>query len=677
MKKFFVENRTNAAMALLVFAFMAALLSVAILGFQDRDEEEYEAILRTYAPDGGLIYGADDSAPPLRFVDKDGVYKGVVVDYVSQLSLELGIEITAVPYEWDNALRALKEGETDLCDMFVSRERSWYFVFTDPIYILRTIMVIKSGDDYELADIPSMRVATQRGDYANGYMETYYPDADLVYVHDVGEGLKLLVEGKVDGVIGDEPVVSYYAGVQGINEQIGTIGTSLYEEPVCLALPKEKEKLIPLLNEAIKNINDRGQLEKIQQKWFGISTPLINTRTSSAAVKLLGILAAAFLCTVLLAQLNNRSLRRQVNKRTRELTARKNELQLIFDQMPEGVVLADEQGRILNGSYRFFGEKLPGEKLEEGMPCSAFLQNFCGNPRCEGFCGDAASCIIANTLRQKEPVMKKVQTNNSIYEIRGIPASFSEESVHHHAVLVMVRDITLDEASSQKLLQSSKMIAIGQLAGGMAHQIRNPLGVIRTQSFIIRNSHRDDEALNKSLDYVDTSVKRASEIIDNVMNFWRVSDDVQTKIPVRQLLESVVLLQEKDFASSEIQVEIDCDPSLRIVSSEDALKHILHNLVANSVDAMEHGGRLTLRGRKEAHAFELICEDTGCGISEKNKNHLFNPFFTTKEPGKGTGLGLFIVYSEVEKLGGTIEVISQEGEGTIFRIRIPQEAGAV
>ncbi|MGN0714977.1 MAG: sensor histidine kinase, partial [Anaerovoracaceae bacterium] len=213
---------------------------------------------------------------------------------------------------------------------------------------------------------------------------------------------------------------------------------------------------------------------------------------------------------------------------------------------------------------------------------------------------------------------------------------------------------------------------IGQLAGGMAHQIRNPLGIIRTQSFIIRNSHRDDTALNKSLDYVDDSVKRASEIIDNVMNFWRVSDDTQTEIPVRQLLESVVLLQEKDFVSSEIQVEIDCNPALLLVSSADALKHILHNLVANSVDAMEHGGRLTLRGRKDGNFVELTCEDTGCGISEKNRSNLFNPFFTTKEPGKGTGLGLFIVYSEVEKLGGTIEVTSREGEGTTFLIRVPQ-----
>ena len=672
MKKFFRDSRTSLAMGVFLFFTVVAVLSMLAAEYQNLQTDDYEEILTECAPDGVLVYGADDSAPPLRFVDEDGVYKGVVVDYVGQLSLELGIEISAVPYKWDDAIRALKEGKTDLCDMFVNEERSKHFVFTDPIYTLRTVMVVRTGNDYNLTDIHSMRVATQKGDYANGYMETNYPDAELTYVHDVGEGLQLLMEGKVDGVIGDEPVVSYYAGELGISEQIGTIGTSLYEEPVCLALQKEKSKLVPVLNQAIKTINEKGQLEKIQQKWFGISTPLITTRSNATTANFLGIMVFAFACAILLVHLNNRSLRREVNKRTRELEARKNELQLIFDQMPEGVILTDEQGKLINGNYRFFGERLPGKSLVDGLPCSDFLQNFCGNQQCRGFCSDPSACIIADTLQKEKSVIKKVQMDNCIYEIRSVPTSFSEKSTRHHAVLLMVRDITVDEASSQKLLQSSKMIAIGQLAGGMAHQIRNPLGIIRTQSFIIRNSHRDDRALNKSLDFVDDSVKRASEIIDNVMNFWRVSDDTLTEIRVRQLLESVVLLQEKDFSSAGIQVDIDCDASLLLVSSEDALKHILHNLAANSVDAMEHGGRLCLKAEKDGGFVALSVEDTGCGISEKNKNHLFNPFFTTKEPGKGTGLGLFIVYSEVEKLGGTIEVTSREGEGTTFLIRVPQ-----
>ena len=111
--------------------------------------------------------------------------------------------------------------------------------------------------------------------------------------------LQLLMEGKVDGVIGDEPVVSYYAGELGISEQIGTIGTSLYEEPVCLALPKEKSKLVPVLNQAIKTINEKGQLEKIQQQWFGISTPLITTRSNATTANFLGIMVFAFACAIL------------------------------------------------------------------------------------------------------------------------------------------------------------------------------------------------------------------------------------------------------------------------------------------------------------------------------------------------------------------------------------------
>ena len=659
-------------MGLLVFFAAVAMLSVLVAGYQDTKTEEYEEVLAECAPGGVLVYGADESAPPLRFVDEDGVYKGVVVDYVGQLSLELGIEISAVPYKWDEAIDALKSGETDRCDMFINSEREKYFVFTDPIYTLRTVMVVRSGLDYTMQDIHSMRVATQKGDYANWYMKMNFPEAELVYVHDVGEGLEMLQAGNVDGVIGDEPVVSYYAGKQGCNDKISTIGTSLYEEPVCLGVPKEKAKLVPVLNQAIKTINEKGQLEKIQQKWFGISTPLITTRSGSAVANLLGIVVAAFGFAVLLVQLNNRSLRRQVNRRTSELAAKNNELQLIFDQMPEGVILADGEGKILNGSYRFFSENLMGQKLEEGIPCSQFLRNFCGNPQCNGFCGDEKVCIIADTMQKEQPVVKKVRTADAIYEIRSVPASFPEDSAGSSAVLLMVRDITLDEASSQKLLQSSKMIAIGQLAGGMAHQIRNPLGIIRTQSFIIRSSHRDDEALQKSLNYVDDSVKRASEIIDNVMNFWRVSDDSQVEVCVRQLLESVVLLQEKEFHSAGISVEIRCDQDLHLVTSEDALKHIFHNLVANSVDAMENGGRLILSAANAGGFVEMICEDTGCGISEKNMRSLFNPFFTTKELGKGTGLGLYIVYSEVEKIGGTIEVTSREGEGTSFLIRIPQ-----
>ena len=672
MKKLLLDSHIAEVIGLLLLSLLLVTIAIGANGLSGREAAEQERVLSIHVPDGVLVYGADDSAPPLRFVDEDGIYKGVGVDYMNQLSLELGIEISTVPYKWEHALESLKNEETDLCDMFSNPEREQHFVFTDPIYILRTVMVVEADRDCSLDDIHTMSVATQEGDYANWYMKEYYPTAKLKYVHDVGEGLKLLIQGEVDAVIGDEPVMLYYADQLDVEEQIATIETALYEEPVGLALPRSKAELVPVLNRAIKNINEKGQLEKIQQKWFGISTPLIAAEPNADLVKALVVAAIGLLFIILLAQVNNRSLKKQVNKRTEELEARKNELQLIFDQMPEGIVLVDEEGIIRNGSSHFFRQKIPAEQLYEGIPCRDVMRGFCGNPSCQRFCGETeGTCIALETLRRKDTIIRKVQMENDIYEVRSVPTSFYEGDTPRQAILMIVRDITLDEANSQQLLQTSKMVAIGQLAAGMAHQIRNPLGIIRTQSFIIRNGRREDEKLQKSLNYIDDSVKRASEIIDNVMNFWRVSDDTQTEFSVRAQLESVVLLQEKEFSNAGITVDICCDPALRLCSSADALKHILHNLVSNAVDAMEGGGRLTLSAVRDGSRVELHCEDTGCGISEKNLQNLFNPFFTTKEPGKGTGLGLFIVYSEVEKVGGTIDVHSKEGEGTRFVIRIP------
>jgi len=119
---------------------------------------------------GTLIYGADNHAPPLRYVDQaDLQYKGVVVDYINLLSLELGVNIETHPLLWEDALEHLREGTTDICDMFASKERSKHFIFTDPIYNLRAVLMVMS-DSREFASIEDMTLATQKGDYVNEYL---------------------------------------------------------------------------------------------------------------------------------------------------------------------------------------------------------------------------------------------------------------------------------------------------------------------------------------------------------------------------------------------------------------------------------------------------------------------------------------------------------------------------
>lgn len=614
-----------------------------------------------YTRDGKLIYAADDSAPPLRFIDDDGVYKGVVVDYVNQLALELGIEIECRPYKWTKALDALDKGETDLCDMFINKERSEKYVFTDPIYTLRTILAISADADYGLSDINNLKVATQKGDYANSYLMNYYPEAELVYVHDAGAGLKLLVEGKVDAAIGDEPVMSYYSSEYGLNEKIKTINTSVYEEEVVLAVNKNKRELVDALNVAIAKVKAKGQLEKIQQKWFGISKPLIESSNSARIMKYLAFIMFAVAALIVFKQYETVTLRKQVGERTRELQTKTNELDLIFNEMPEGVIMVDASKRIINCNSA--GLAIAGKEWGDmiGKPCHDSFRSICET--CE-------ECIIDKCYREKSVVVLKTARKTNLYELRGF--YIDDEYSAGNPLIITINDITKAEIQNRQFLQSSKMMAVGQLAAGMAHQIRNPLGVIRTHSYIMRNRCNDENML-KSLNFIDQSVDRAGGIIDNVMKFWRISDLKLSDVNIKDFFVFISELEHSDAKLKKIDIEIKCPSELTFYTSEESLKHIILNLFQNAVDAApEDGGKIVLTAEiSEDGELVMTCKDSGAGISKKNMEYLFNPFFSTKAPGKGTGLGLYIVYTEVQNLDGRVFAESEEGEWAKFTIILP------
>lgn len=618
-------------------------------------------ILQNYLRNGQyLIYGANRSAPPLRYIDQDGVYKGVVVDYISQLSLELGVDIRTEPYKWEDALNRLKNGDTDFCDMFVNEDREKDYVFTDPIYNLRTVMAVRFDSEYTFDDIGRMRIATEKGDYANGYVLEEFPTAKLVFTENVGLGMDLLSTGEVDAVIGDEPIISYYT--QNMNEEFRMINTALYEEPVVLAMPQSYKELVPVINKAIQRINSKGQLEKIQQKWFGISTPLIQAKIDNRYIKCVLIGSAALLLLISVVSFNNYSLKRQVQIRTSELELSKNELQLIFDSIPEYILILDEAKNIVNANEGLLTQAglTIGESV--GKSFDVLLKRL--NPEYQE---------LVSLLQEQGQVRNKVQITieNEIYEIQI--HRFIGIRKENQGTLITMRNITLDEINKKKLLQSSKMMAVGQLAAGMAHQIRNPLSIIRLHTYMLKEHPGLDEIGARSLQYIEDSVKKAARIIDNVMNFWRVSGKQNIRIQLKQSFDDIITLHENALKKKNIMIRISCNEELWFISNDEALKHILVNLLSNGIDASKEGGEILLKGRKEGKVVIIECSDNGCGIAECDIESLFHPFYTTKEPGKGTGLGLFIVYSEVEKLEGRILVESKINIGTKFTIVLPDK----
>jgi len=612
---------------------------------------------------GPIVYAADRNAPPLRFQDyADNQYKGILIDYVNSMSVEIGANIELYPLVWEDVLTALGEGETDFSDMFYSTERAKKYLFSEPIYNLRAVLVVDENDKStkSLEDIKGSRMAIQKGDFASEYLSTFYPGIEQIFVSDIQEALTLLYKGDVDATLGDEPVVFYQLNKLDLNTKMRVVEEPVYENQVVFAVNKNKPELVPILNKGIRALENKSVLEKIQQKWFGISTPIV-TQVDIEGVK--NIAFAVVMLTLIIFGgmiLWNYSLKKQISVRTSELSDSRDELQKVFDGMSEFMLVIDIEGRIININSSFLSyirkekDTLLGKQYMEAIPFTKEIQLL---------------DQVENTFELKKRIIQEKDYRNRVFEIKTYPLSVSV--VEEDRVLVLMYDITSNKLSENRILQANKMVAIGELAAGIAHEIRNPLGLIRNQSFILRGIC-DEEIQFRSLDYIDKAIKRASKIIENILNFSRISGEGEEKINITEFLYDIIELQEKTLEQRNIEISIVVQKDINVTTNLESLKHIFINLISNSMDAMNDGGKLTLISSKTDQGVLIEVTDTGIGIKKEDIERIFNPFYTTKDPGVGTGLGLYIAYNEIEKLNGSIEVESERGIGTTFKVYIPE-----
>lgn len=614
-----------------------------------------------------LLYSADRNAPPLRFVDEaDGQYKGFVVDYINSLSLELGTNIEMHPMVWEDALKSLSEGESDLCDMFESEERSKHYNFSEPIYTLRGVVAVKKADIgiKEIKDLNGKVIATQKGDYVNEFLRTKHPDIKIREVADVSEAIVLLQSGMAEAIAGDEPVVLFHLEKQKSEQFIRIVERPLYENEVVLAMPKSKPQLVSIVNKGIEVLKAKKQLEIIQQKWFGISTPIVRTGEVDRIIRIALTGAFILLCGLSAMGFWTTTLKRQVELRTKELENSKDELETVFDSMNEFLVVVNEQKEIINVNKALCEAVNSNREDLIGTICSGVLSKYCKS---------CSLCPVDQTAEAPEYAGREETVGNEVYAIRSHPLKTAQSLMKN--TLIIIQNITSDKISKNQMLQANKMVAVGQLAAGVAHEIRNPLGIIRSHSYILRSLYDDDERIAKSLNYIDTSVERAGSIIDNLLNFSRISERTTDLVHVKSFVRGVIDLEKKHLQNKKIECKVSCEADLACKVSQESLKHIFINLISNAADAIGENGQITIDITIKEDRLNMTFSDTGSGIPAENLERIFNPFFTTKDPGDGTGLGLYIVYTEVKKMNGEIHVESTVGEGTKFILDIPQYGG--
>ena len=235
----------------------------------------------------------------------------------------------------------------------------------------------------------------------------------------------------------------------------------------------------------------------------------------------------------------------------------------------------------------------------------------------------------------------------------------------------------LDELSrtQAQLLHSEKLASLGVLAGGVAHEINNPLMVILGRTELMLMDDGVPSEITRNLETIRVETERIAEIVHGLLMFSRKSrqEKIET-VDVNEVLERTLMLSEHQLAVGNVRVIKEFDPKLPpIQANPGQLQQVFMNLIINAHHAMPEGGELTVRtGPVPQRRLFIEIEDTGCGIAQEDLNRIWDPFFTTKEEGKGTGLGLSVSRNITENHGGMIGVESTVGVGTLFRVVLPE-----
>lgn len=330
----------------------------------------------------------------------------------------------------------------------------------------------------------------------------------------------------------------------------------------------------------------------------------------------------------------------------------------MVEKTSEGVVVI-QNGRIRYANNRFCG--IIGSDREDVL--NGKTEKF--------FPPEIEQEIITVARSEKNPVPPK-QFESAIQEIDGklIPVEVNIQETTFDkkpSVLVFISDITESKKLQSQIIQTSNLAAIGQIAIGLAHDINTPLANI---SLLTENvsSHTDDEFIQKKLDTISRQVDVITNIIKNLLSFYRRARDMYSDVNINEVVLDTLNIS-KDLMRNQLDIELVFEEDLPLImGNPEQLSQVFLNMMINADDSISKDGQLIIKTYFDDEFVYVEFKDNGCGIPEDKIYSIFDPFYTTKQPNKGIGLGLSICHGIVQSHNGKIDVTSKVGKGTTFTI---------
>ena len=426
------------------------------------------------------------------------------------------------------------------------------------------------------------------------------------------------------------------------------------------------EEVFPAI--IIDQMDFPGRIRQVFEKNFRIKGERMTYRAPGIPLRIYyySILPFSWQGVVELAMLLMDDVTEQV-RLSEEVHRVERHLASVVESAQDIVLSTDMEGQIL--TWNTAAEKLSGFTLY-----AVRGQNFFDF--CAGDDQGEMERIFANLQAGKEAQMAEwdLKTRDG----GRIPVSWIFSPMKDHlgqtaGIVAVGRDLTERRKFEAQLLQSQKLAALGVMAGGIAHEIRNPLAVCGSAAQFIMEEEVTPEFRQECAQKIHTGIQRASMIIENLLRFARpsVKPDIK-EIDLTRLIEETLSLVTNQARIQKIELRAQQPAETILISGMEALlQQAFMNLLLNAIKAMPDGGGLGVAlGQANGEAWVSI-SDTGQGIAPGDLNNIFDPFYTTAPAGQGTGLGLSICYSIIKQHFGTITVDSEEGKGSTFTVGLP------
>jgi PAS domain S-box-containing protein len=356
------------------------------------------------------------------------------------------------------------------------------------------------------------------------------------------------------------------------------------------------------------------------------------------------------------------------------LRSKSSELQALFDSISDGVVVYDNNGRVQHRNHvcpqYFPQETLPGCSCRELFHAERESAPY-DCPVERALAGERVEISLASL-----PSGGKAR----YFDITASPIEDSKGE--QNRALLFLRDVTEKRLHELQLMQAEKLSSIGVLAAGVAHEINNPLSSVAGYAEALLRRFKDEHSLAddprfmdfpKYLQVIVRESYRCKGIIDCLLSFSRKSDDSVSNVSINEVLNEVLELVRFKSHYDKIEIQTDLQGDLPdVLGDPTGLRQVCMNLLINAHQSISGAGFVEITTRMvDPSTVMFQIRDSGCGISREAIDQIWDPFFTTKSVGQGTGLGLAVTYNIVKRLGGDISVESQVGKGSKFSVRMP------